>query len=109
MRALFLVALALGAPPLRSPDRLPLDRWTFRQGDDAAWSAPGADPAGFREVAGVVGHWNRELPNADGVGWYRAGFELESVPAGEPVLFLGRIDDADETFVNGERVGGRDG
>jgi len=109
MRAPLLLVLSLGAPCLASPDRLPLDRWTFRQGDDRAWSAAGADPAGFRDAPGVVGHWNRELPGVDGVGWYRCGFELASVPAAAPVLFLGRIDDADEAFVNGERVGGGDG
>jgi hypothetical protein len=111
MRAplLFLHLFALAAPLRASPDRLPLDRWTFRQGDDPAWSAAGADPAGFREAVGVVGHWNRELSGADGVGWYRTAFELGSVPASAPVLYLGRIDDADLTFVNGERIGAGDG
>jgi sialate O-acetylesterase len=46
------------------------------------------------------------LENLDGIVWYRKEFTLDSISAAGPVvLSLGKIDDNDETFVNGIRVG----
>lgn len=45
----------------------------------------------------------------DGCAWYRREFTLSAAQAnGGAVLTLGAIDDRDETFVNGVKVGGSD-
>lgn len=52
--------------------------------------------------------WSKvpDLARFDGYVWYRAEFELApDVPHTDGLLKLGTIDDEDETFVNGLRVG----
>lgn len=57
-------------------------------------------PSTWQE-AGVAGH---------GVGWYRFRFTLDPGVAEKPLAFLcAQIRDADEVFLDGERVGGTGG
>ena len=102
------------APALLAGDtvlaRLP-PRWRFRAGDDAAWSDPALDDSAWEEIPiGVP--WERAgHEGLDGYAWYRARFRAPAraparPQAGALVLELGKIDDVDETFVNGVRVGG---
>ena len=52
--------------------------------------------------------WNSvsELKDHDGIAWYRAAVEIPKAWEGENLeLALGQIDDAEETFFNGEQVG----
>jgi sialate O-acetylesterase len=55
----------------------------------------------------VPGVWeNQQLPDVDGVVWFRKQIELSDADAGkEAVLELAMIDDRDETFVNGVNQG----
>lgn len=47
------------------------------------------------------------LGNIDGIVWYRKAFELSAEEAGkEAGLQVAKIDDHDETYVNGTKVGG---
>ena len=52
--------------------------------------------------------WEEQgLDDFDGVVWYRRRVELsEAQAAGSATLHLGTIDDCDETYVNGQRIGG---
>ena len=71
--------------------------WMNPDLDDSAW--PGLQAPKLWEDQG--------LPDLDGVVWYRR--ELLLTPeqaASTAILHLGTIDDCDETFVNGQRVGG---
>jgi sialate O-acetylesterase len=72
-------------------------RWKEFDHDDSSWPK-----------MKVPGYWERQGPgNIDGVIWLRRHFTLGRDHAGkEAQLSLGSIDDADETFVNGVRVGG---
>lgn len=81
--------------------------WRFAVGDDAARAAPGFDDTQWAKLD-VPATWQSEgYRDYNGFAWYRktfpmpAGYEKQSL-----VLSLGRIDDADEVFVNGQRVGG---
>jgi len=62
---------------------------------DSAWSP--IRPGDSWESQGFAGY--------DGIGWYRLRFRLERAPQSDALLELGAVADADETFVNGERVG----
>lgn len=54
---------------------------------------------------GVPSHWSGEMERYDGFGWYRCVVDVPAEARGPFVLFVGAIDDADETFVNGTLVG----
>jgi len=85
--------------------------WRFRTGDDPRYSARDYDDETWEtlpvpQVWEVAGH-----PDYDGQAWYRTRFTLPAGRSGGPaderavVLELGKVDDADETFVNGQKVG----
>ena len=80
--------------------------WKFTTGDDAEWKEPGFNDHSWKEVR-VPAHWETQgFKGYDGYGWYRVRF---NVPPGyqdqDMILLLGRIDDFDETYLNGERIG----
>jgi sialate O-acetylesterase len=76
-----------------------------------------AEPMKYKDAATDDSGWPKmALPNAwetqgldtlDGKVWFRRTVELSEDPAGQPaVLWLSKIDDIDETFVNGIKAGG---
>lgn len=101
-----IVADAIDPIPLRGI-------WRFRSGDDPGFAAAELDDAAWETIA-VPSTWERSgHPEVDGFAWYRTRFALP-VPSPErsagvtnfaAALELGRIDDSDETFVNGTKVG----
>ena len=80
--------------------------WLLKRGDDPSWKDPEADETGF-EVFKVPGTWDEVgLGSYDGYAWYRKSFQTASFPGNEAmVLLLGKIDDIDETFLNGTKIG----
>lgn len=74
--------------------------WKGHKLDDGIWS-------NLR----VPDYWEEQgLPDLDGVVWYRRELELtaeqiRSVATSNAILQLGMIDDCDETFINGQRIG----
>lgn len=63
------------------------------------------DGPGWSSVV-VPGAWSGELEAVDGVRWYRRTVVLPEAWRGAALtLRLGRIDDFDQTYVNGELVG----
>lgn len=69
----------------------------------ADWKNPGYDVSTWEtvKVPGVID------PEIDGVVWFRRDVELPASWAGKDLrLSLGAIDDCDETFFNGVKVGG---
>ena len=68
----------------------------------------GAPPDGWRYVKAPA-YWNAvgsDLADHDGFAWYRAFVRVPEAWKGRDLaLDLGRIDDCDEAFVNGTKVG----
>jgi sialate O-acetylesterase len=74
--------------------------WARIEVDDSDWPAMEL-PTKWEEA---------DLPDLDGVVWFRRVVEIpESWEGSELTLALGPIDDGDETFFNGVRVGNTDG
>ncbi len=70
------------------------------------WADPSYQPKGWQRYA-IPGFWEDQgLKDLNGVVWFRREIEIPEALAGMPAnLFLGRIVDADQVFVNGEQVG----
>jgi sialate O-acetylesterase len=88
------------------PDLAIESGWKLRQGDDAAWKSPSFDDRSWRRVT-VPAFWETQgLKGYDGYGWYRVHFRVPASFAGRHlILLLGKVDDADETYLNGEKIG----
>lgn len=81
--------------------------WKFNLGDSTAWSDPKFDDGDWTDIY-VPAQWEEEgYPGYDGYAWYRKHFKASSGWDGKDLLLeLGHIDDVDEVFINGKRVGG---
>lgn len=106
---------AIGLSPVTSDNRfvsnLDLEislsgMWKFKTGDNLQWKETELDDMSWREIF-VPAFWEAQgYRNYDGFAWYRKSVTLPEKLAGEQmVLILGKIDDIDQTFVNGQLVG----
>jgi hypothetical protein len=80
--------------------------WKFKTGDEEKWEDPAYDDSKWQDVL-VPAYWETlGLGNYDGFGWYRVRFRIPgNLLEKQLVLLLGRIDDIDEAYLNGERIG----
>ena len=81
-------------------------RWKFKTGDDDEWKKPNIDDSKWQELI-VPAKWDFQgYRDYDGFAWYRVTFDAPSNYEDERLmLMLGKIDDLDETYLNGERIG----
>src|SRR5580658_9621167 len=70
------------------------------------WYSPEYAPIGWHPFW-LPGYWaDQGVKGLNGVVWFRKEIEVPAEMAGKPAkLFIGRIVDADETYLNGVRVG----
>ncbi|MEM7052124.1 MAG: ATP-binding protein [Acidobacteriota bacterium] len=118
--ALVAISGSLAVPtfgaPLQAEEEL--RRWHLRFGDDPSWSHPDLvlDPSWHQvSVPGSALQVYRQLRDQGAPGvpdrtpfyvWYRTRFVTPPDAGDAPLgLFLGRLEDVDQTFVNGLRVG----
>src|SRR5439155_4389282 len=97
-------ALMVGDSVVRLPGP-----WRFRTGDDARYAARDYDDDAWETIP-VPRTWEEAgHPDYDGSAWYRTRFTLPAAPTDSVHLELGKVDDVDETFINGVKVGGTSG
>ena len=113
--ALFLLAgAARGEEPATfNVNRLPTSlagEWLFHVGHDPSYSSPFRERRNWQKIR-VPGAWQKlGFPEYNGHAWYRAFLFVSSDLAGEDFgIDLGRVEDVDEVFLNGRRVGGTGG
>lgn len=76
--------------------------------ESSHWKEPTFDDSQWPTLK-VPQLWENTLGELDGVLWLRKSFSVSAEDAGKPALLhLNMIDDADETYVNGIKVGGTD-
>jgi beta-galactosidase/beta-glucuronidase len=82
-------------------------KWKFHLFDNAAWSAETLDESDWDDIV-VPANWESQgYREYDGFAWYRKTFRLpENFKVNDLMLILGKIDDMDEVFINGKRIGG---
>jgi sialate O-acetylesterase len=80
--------------------------WKFQTGDSKAWKSPDFNDAEWKTIY-VPSAWeNQGYDDYDGYAWYRTGFSLpQNFATGELYLSLGKIDDIDDVYLNGELIG----
>ena len=93
-------------PSYLVPDQSLRGPWKLSAGDDVRRAAPSFRDDEWTRVL-VPSYWETQgLRGYDGFAWYRRAFMLDRPLRGTPlILLLGRIDDADEVWVNGRRIG----
>lgn len=82
-------------------------QWKFSIGDNKKWADPAYADGGW-ETIDVPKPWEDEGFNGyDGYAWYRVTFEGAELKNKNGVysLFLGYIDDVDEVYLNGKKIG----
>lgn len=80
--------------------------WKLKMGDDLRWADSDFDDSDWRKVAAPVFWDSFGNKDYDGVGWYRKRFTVPQNARSEKlVLFLGKIDDVDEVYLNGKKLG----
>jgi sialate O-acetylesterase len=73
------------------------------------WFIPGTDRSRW-DISKLPGPWEASIyPDFDGIVWYCRSFELENLPEGDGMAYLGRIDDDDVTYINGFKIGRTEG
>jgi len=80
--------------------------WKFSIGDDMDWSSPDFYDSNWETIS-VPSSWeNQGFYGYDGYAWYRTNFRKPLDIEGKSLyLQLGNIDDVDEVFFNGKRIG----
>jgi beta-galactosidase len=82
-------------------------QWRFQKGDDAGWKARELDDSAWQEVT-LPATWEKHSNYTDNnvYGWFRRRIEIPAECKGKDFnLLLGKIDDVDEAWLNGERIG----
>ena len=104
-----LAAVLVMLPFLLSAQEVTVNEARFRKGDDPAWSAFAHDDSAWRKVSFDQPWEELGLGQVNGMGWYRLHVVIpSSLKKGKVeaiLLDLGAIDDSDEAWVNGYRVG----
>ncbi len=83
-------------------------KWRFHKGDDASWKNPMVNDSDWEEVL-LPDYWEHHsgYTNDNVYGWFRRRIQLPALVEGKEIeLLLGKIDDVDETYLNGVRIGG---
>jgi beta-galactosidase len=82
--------------------------WKFNKGDDTLWKNPDFNDGSWQTVK-LPGTWEEHSNyTEDNVsGWFRRELTIPADLNGKDIVInMGKIDDADETFFNGVKVGG---
>ncbi len=99
-------------PPLQmkaQPIELAIDlegKWKFNTGDDPLRIRKEYDDANWDEIY-VPGYWEHQgYSDYNGFAWYRKWITIDEELASQKlVLLLGKIDDIDQVYINGQLVG----
>lgn len=80
--------------------------WYFEIGSDKSWSEQNYVHSDWEKII-VPDKWeNQGFPGYDGQAWYRKTCIISQKSSNRQLfLLLGRIDDVDETFFNGRKLG----
>ena len=85
--------------------------WRFHSGDDPAWIAASFDDSKWEQINPTDIWEHQGYKNLDGFAWYRIRVAIPHSLTDDAVIKdslqirLGKIDDYDQVFLNGELIG----
>lgn len=80
-------------------------QWKFTEGDNVAYSQYDFDDSKWTDLR-VPGIWESEGIDYNGYAWYRKEVSIRNIYDDKKlILILGKIDDMDETYFNGVKIG----
>ncbi|WP_227356618.1 beta galactosidase jelly roll domain-containing protein [Haladaptatus salinisoli] len=95
-------------PRLLTMPRISLaGEWLFHRSDDFSWKAPSLDDSEWETVT-LPANWEDHSDYTENpvYGWFRKHFTVPAEWEGHALKIpVGKIDDADETFLNGAKIG----
>jgi hypothetical protein len=79
--------------------------WSFNLGDNMKFAKPEYDDSDWEKIY-VPSNWHREgFRNYHGFAWYRKKISIDFNDKDALYLELGKIDDVDEVYLNGNLIG----
>ena len=106
----FLIPILLWGVLSNAQNLLPAE-WKFRTGDDLTWASVDFNDSDWASISPEKVWEQQGYPGYDGYAWYRATFVIPSSyrkvarKNGGYLLKLGKVDDVDVTYFNGEVIG----
>ncbi len=80
--------------------------WKFNTGDNMQWAEPGFNDSQWEDLIVPLPWDHQGYADYDGFGWYRITIDVPANLQNEKlILMLGKIDDIDEAYLNGEKIG----
>lgn len=80
--------------------------WQFAKGSNTGWKEKSINDSVFKSIE-VPKYWDEQgYKQHDGDAWYRKEFAAGLLKGKKALLFAGKIDDYNEIFINGKRIGG---
>jgi hypothetical protein len=88
------------------PDISLIGIWRFRAGDNISWKDKGHNDKNWKSMV-VPGNWkNHGYKEYDGIAWYRTMVVIPEEFENQKIAFIiGRIDNCDEVYINGQLIG----
>jgi hypothetical protein len=110
-KRMLLATVCLFVMTVAEAQTLSISNAKFKFGDDPSWKTAAFDDSSWKQIS-VVYRWDSQGFNREKTyGWYRIHFNLpksllKSSDMKKIVKFyMGKIDDADETYLNGKLIG----
>ncbi len=102
----FLLFVSCGIGVINSQVKSLPNSWRFQTGDKPEYSNTNYNDAGWNEIS-VKDFWEKQgYSDYDGFAWYRQSFVADKkLLKTKLFLVIGKVDDVDETFINGVSIG----
>ena len=111
MKKILLLLITGISAQLFAQQQIKLEQAKFKTGDNIEWKSPTADDSQWATIKTNLVWEEQGYPNYDGMAWYRFHFYLPSSLKDQSLwkdslrVFLAKIDDRDESFINGVSIG----
>jgi len=111
MKKILLLLITGISAQLFAQQQIKLEQAKFKTGDNIEWKSPKADDSQWATIKTNLVWEEQGYPNYDGMAWYRFHFYLPSSLKDQSLwkdslrVFLAKIDDRDESFINGVSIG----
>jgi hypothetical protein len=111
MKKIFPILLVFSACIASAQDKIILSSAKFSTGDNSEWKNPGFNDAPWASIKPNEVWEEQGYPDYNGYAWYRFHFTIPSSLKKKSFwkdslrLMIGKVDDVDETFLNGVKIG----